>query len=511
VPDRIVMHATWQNITDAIFHWALERPDAPAFIQPPETLSYRALATLIGKAAVHLEGEGVKSGDRVAINLTNAIDHFILTLALLRLGATTMEIPYSAQQPVSPELLAKFAVKRIYIEPSAAPVAGVTSIRLDAMWRATIDELSGDRRASDDGNGIFTITLTSGTSGEPKGSLTSHRQHLQRFGTHVELLADSALFSGGPPANFLLIGPIAYAMFLPSLLNQLFAGGALTILPSYLDMIDLVKAIGAWDGAHCRVSPAICRYLLSCAPKQGLLFPHLRALGSGGGFLHPEEKLAMLDRVTPNFYDVYGASGFGAMTVLTPRDMRKHAESVGRPASFVTIEVVDQAGRALPRGTVGLMRCRGTEGRGFAADVAPDSDERFQGGWYYPGDLASIDADGLVYLKGRSGTEVISRQNIELFAPEIEAVIARHASVAEVAVVGVPRATAGEELVALVVPRGQAQHEALAQYCVSFLPIERRPDTVYYANALPKTGAGKLDRATVKAIVMDQVRRRIGL
>src|SRR5262249_38081798 len=130
--------------------------------------------------------------------------------------------------------------------------------------------------------------------------------------------------------------------------------------------------------------------------------------------------------------------------------------------------------------------------------------------WYYPGDLASIDKDGFVFLKGRSGLEVISRNGIELFAAEIEAVMAQHASVAEVAVVGVPRATSGEELVALVVPRGQAQHEALAQHCVNRLPVERRPDTVYYANALPKTPAGKLDRAAVKAVVMDQVRRRIG-
>ena len=503
------MDATWQNITDPVFHWAAQRPDAPALIQPPETLSYRALATLIGQAAVHLEGEGIRAGDRVAINLTNAIDHFILLLALLRLGATTMEIPYSAQQPPTPELLSTFGIRRIFIEPSAAPVAGVASIKLDASWRGTIAQRSGDRRADDDGNGLFTITLTSGTSGQPKGTLTSHRQHLRRFGTHLELLADSGLFAGGQPANFLLTGPIGFAVFLPSMLNQLFAGAPLTILPQYQDVIDLVKAIGAWDGAHCRVTSAFCRYFLSCAPKQGVLFPNLRALGTGGGFLYPEEKLAILDRVSPNVYEVYGASGFGAMTVLTARDMRKHPESVGRPASSVTIEVVDQAGLSLPPGTVGLMRCRGTEGRGFAAEVAPDSDERFRDGWYYPGDLATIDEDGFVYLKGRSGADIISRNGIELFAAEIEAVMAQHASVAEVAVVGVPRAAAGEELVALVVPRGQAQHEALAQHCVRLLAAERRPDTIYYANALPKTAAGKLDRASVKAIVMDQVRRRV--
>jgi acyl-coenzyme A synthetase/AMP-(fatty) acid ligase len=504
------MDANWQNVTDPIFHWAEHRPDAPALIQPPETLSYRELATLIGKASVHLEGEGVESGDRVAINLTNAIDHFILLLALLRLGATTVELPYSAQQPVSPELSATFGVKRIFIEASAPPVIGVTSIKLDASWRSEIARGSGDRRAGDDGNGIFHIAVTSGTSGQPKGSLASHRQYFRRFTSQKELLAESGVFSG-EPANFLLTGPIAYAVFFPALLYQLFAGAPVTILPQYADLIDLVKAIGAWDGAHCRVASPICRYFLSCAPKQGMLFPRLRALTASGGLLYPEEKRAMIERVTPNFYDVYGASGFGAMTVLTPSGMRAHPESVGRPASFVSMEVVDQAGQPLPQGTIGLLRCRGTEGKGFAAEVAPDSDERFRDGWYYPGDLASIDEEGFVYLKGRSGVDVIRRAGGDLLAAEIETVMAQHVSVAEVAVVGVPRGAGGDELIALVVPCGQAQHAALAQHCVSRLPVERRPDTVYYANALPKTQAGKLDRAAVKAMATEQVRRRLGL
>jgi acyl-coenzyme A synthetase/AMP-(fatty) acid ligase len=496
------MDPNWHNVTDPIFHWAAKRPDAPAFHQGPETLSYGDLASLVGKAAVHLDGLGIRGGDRVAINLTNSIDHFVLTLALLRLGATTMEIAYNAQQPPAPDLLAKFSVRTVFIEPAAAPIAGLRWIKVDAGWRSLIAESDGDRRHRDNGDGIFTITLSSATTGQPKGSLTTHRQYFQRMRAYTELFADSGAFSSERPANFLLTASIAFSSFFRRMISGLFIGGSTTILPDYLHTIDLVTAIGASDDALCFITSAMCRYLVSCAPQQGLLFPRLRALVAGGGFLYPHEKLAVLERVSPNFYESYGASGFGTVAVLSPAEMRNRPASIGRPPSFIDVQVVDEAGRSLPSGAVGQLRCRGTEGKGL-------SDERFSDGWYYPGDSAHIDEAGYIYLRGRRSVDVISRNGVEIFAAEIEAVIAQHPTVVEVAVVGVPRPIPGDEMVALVVTRGQAQHAALAQHCHSRLPAERWPDQVFYTSALPKTAAGKLDRARVKAMVIQEIQRQI--
>jgi acyl-coenzyme A synthetase/AMP-(fatty) acid ligase len=504
------MDPNWQNVTDPIFHWAAERPDAPALIQLPETVSYAELASLVGKAAVWLDSIGICQGDRVAINLTNSIDHFILTLGLLRLGATTLEIAYSPQTPLSSALVGRFGVRTIFIEPVAAPIGGVTSVKVDAGWRGMIARYHGDRRSGDDGTGIFTITLTSGTQGQPKGTLTTHRRHFQRMAAYTELFAGSSVLSSERPANFLLAVSVGFSVFFQRMISYLFIGGPVTILPEFLHTIDLVKAIGAWDDAFCNVTSAMCRFLLSCAPQEGLLFPRLRALVATGGFLYPQEKLAMLARVTPNFYDHYGASGIGTVAALSPAQMRERPGSIGRPPSFIEVQVVDETGRLLPPGAVGQLRCRGTEGKGIAAENNPASDEHFADGWFYPGDMAHLDEAGYIFLRGRSA-DVINRNGLELFASEIEAVVAQHPSVAEVAIVGVPRPVPGDEMVALVVPRGQAQHDALAEHCRSRLPAERRPDKVYYAHALPKTAAGKLDRARVKAIVMDQIRQRIGV
>ncbi len=494
------MNPSWTNITDPIFHWAAERPHQPAFHEGHRTLTYGELAPLVGKAAVHLGGLGIGAGDRVAISLTNSIDHFILLLGLLRLGATTMEIPFDVNGP-APDLLANFSIRTLFLEPAVTPPAGVDAIRLDGGWRGLIARAHGDRRHPGNGEDVFIINLTSGTTGVPKGSLNPQCHYFRRMAAWTEPFADSGVFSAERPANFLLIASLGFSVFFQLAVGHLFCGGPVVILPAFRNVIDLMKAIAGWDNAVSYLPAAMCRFLLSCAPGEGVLLPDIRALIGGGGFLYPQEKLAMVNRVTPHFYHSYGASGFGMLSVLGPGEIRERPASVGRPRPSIELQVVGPDGQRLPAGVSGRLRCRGTEGMGL------HSDERFHDGWYYPGDHGHIDAAGYIFLQGR-GADVIERDGQQLFAPDIESVIALHPAVAEVAVVGIPRPFSGDELVALVVARGEPQHEAVAQHCRTRLPAGRWPDRVFYAPSLPKTPAGKLDRNRVKDLVMNAIQRQ---
>jgi long-chain acyl-CoA synthetase len=174
--------------------------------------------------------------------------------------------------------------------------------------------------------------------------------------------------------------------------------------------------------------------------------------------------------------------------------MLAKAGSVGRPVPGVAVEVVDAAGNPLPEGMVGEIRSRPlwalrrdgdgeNPGRGF---------ERIAGGWSYPGDFGYFDAEGFLYLKGR-GTEIIRRGAGEVFAAEIEAVLAAHPDVAEAAVIGRPRAGDADEIIAFVVRRGALDHDALAVFCRARLAGDRWPDQIYYMDALPRV-SGKVDR-----------------
>jgi long-chain acyl-CoA synthetase len=443
---------------------------------------------------VHLDQLGIRSGERVALSLTNSIEHFILLLGLLRLGATTMEMPYETAAPAA-ELLRQFAIRTIFLEPGVTPPAGVNTISFDIGWRDTIARLEGDRRHKGSGEEIFIINLTSGTTGVPRGSLNPHSRFFPRLALWAEPFAETSAFSSDRPASLLLTASLGFSVFFRHALGHLFIGGAVVILPEFRNVIDLVKAIADWDDALCYLPSAMCRFLIACAPPAGLLLPDLRLLIGGGGFLYPQEKLALLDRVTPRFYHSYGASGFGMLAVQSPSEIRERPASVGRPPSSIEVEVVDAHGLPLPAGTVGQLRARGTQGE------AVGTDPRFRGEWYYPGDLGHVDSDGYLFLKGRD-SEVIARNGGQVFAADIESVIALHPAVAEVAVVAIPRPFAADELVALVVAGAGGQHEALAAHCRAQLPPGQWPDRIFYAPALPKTAAGKVDRERVRNMIM---------
>jgi len=249
----------------------------------------------------------------------------------------------------------------------------------------------------------------------------------------------------------------------------------------------------------------MCRWFIECAPRQGKLFPEARALVSAGLPLAVDDKITMLQRVTPNFYELYGSSGSGPISVLHPADMLERADSVGRVGSLTEVEVVDRNGVRRPAGAIGELRCRGPAvSRNFAdIDAMSRGAERFGDGWYYPGDLAFMDAAGFVYLKGRVAN-VIERRGVEIFPDEIEAVLVAHPLVRAAAVIGAPTPGAGEEIVAFVVSKSELSHNELAQHCTARLPPEKRPSRVYYLAHMPLTANGKVDLTKLRVLARNQ-------
>ena len=149
--------------------------------------------------------------------------------------------------------------------------------------------------------------------------------------------AESGVFSTERPANFLLTASLGLSVFFRLALGHLFFGGAVVILPEFRNVIDLVKALASWDNALCYLPAEMCRFLLSCAPAEGHLLPNMRALIGGGGFLYRQEKLALLDRVTPH------STGPGRTAACSRCCGRPRCASVGRrgPApSGIEVQVV---------------------------------------------------------------------------------------------------------------------------------------------------------------------------
>ncbi|HMK66942.1 MAG TPA: class I adenylate-forming enzyme family protein [Stellaceae bacterium] len=495
------MQASWSNLTDAIFHYAEERPDALALVGGRDAIDFRTLARLVGSASLYLRDLGVNPGDRVGLCLTNSTDHLILSLAAMRVGAALIEMSPQLAPPDREAMVRKYGISTLFSEPDAPVVAATKSLWLDIRWREQIAQRSGDWRAPDGEREPYVILLSSGTTGLPKGMATTHRQYLARYRAAAELLAETEILSPSRPATLLLTAEVNFTGFLIFVVFQFLSGGTVVVLPRFHWTADLARALTAWDNSLCVVTPTFCRSLLAYARQHGIMFPKMRALISVGQPLFTQEKRMVAERLTPEFYDIYGSAGCGILSILGPKDAVAHGNSVGRIIPHAEIEIVDRQGNPLPAGATGHLRCRGPMiSTGFYAETdASAGMEGFRDGWFYPGDLASIEAENFLVLKGRS-SDLIVRRGIEIQPTEIEAVLVEHPAVAEAAVCGKPSLSIGEEVIALVVSRGESQHEDLSQHLLGRLPQEKLPDRIIYTQALPKTSIGKVNRQEVKAM-----------
>jgi len=490
--------SAWDNISDAIvFHGACH-PDRAAVIDRNDEISSAAFAALVGRAAVYLRGLGIAEGDLIGIKLVNSIDHLILFFGLLRIGATTIHIPPAGAD--SAALARRYGISAMFIEPDAPATGAGREIRIGLHWRDELLKHQGDARTMRDAASCLQVSLTSGSTGMPRGVVCTHRQRIARAEANENLYQN--LWSQDRPPVFLLTMSICHAGFVQYLFNQVLMGGTVVILPYVHHQSDFVRMIAGHNDAVCVVTPDMCRSFLAFAAPDRMLLPRLRALISIGLPLNAEEKDLLTRLVNPVFYDAYGTAGFGMVSALRPGEVTGHAQTVGRPAAGAVVEVVDANGRILQPGVAGHLRCGGpTMAQGWLADGEKRlAGESFRDGYYYTGDIAAIGTDGFITLKGRYA-DLIQRHGQEIHPQEVESVIAGHPLVREAAVAARPAASGhGSEIVAYVVLSGALPHQELARHCVTWLPAAKRPAEIFYTAALPRTPNGKLDRPAIRAL-----------
>ncbi|HEV8016131.1 MAG TPA: class I adenylate-forming enzyme family protein [Stellaceae bacterium] len=505
------MDPRWQNLSDPIFHHAETRPDAPALIDGGARLRYRDLARLVASASAYLRDLGIGEGDRVGVALANSAEHIILVFALARIGATLVELSPDDNADALGATARKYGIRTIFTEAMVAPPPGVAQFRVGIAWRREIARKGGDHRSAATAEQLETILLTTGSTGMPSGWVTPQRAFLRRAEALIAFWRACGIDPETGGGTFLLTAAMRYVYFFVSPLAQLCAGGAVAIVPEFAKRRDFLRAVASWDDAICYVTPNMCRFFLESAADAGCLLPNIRLLQSGGLPLFAEEKRALLARVTPHFYDGYGTAVAGMISIVTPLDLVTRPGSVGRPAPGLALEVVDADDRPVPPGGDGRIRCRSTSlsARRCAEDADLLSAERLVGGWYYPGDIGTLDQDGFIYLKGRAA-DIARRAGGDVFTSEIEAAIMSHPAVADAAVIVRQLPGGGDALVAFIVRRGALDHDALAQFCRTKLTLERMPDNVYYIDALPRIGADKVDRMRLGELAAQHAAPRPG-
>jgi acyl-CoA synthetase (AMP-forming)/AMP-acid ligase II len=464
---------------DAVFRQHRDnRPTHFALIDGARRIDFRTLDRLIDGTAHRLAGLGIVRGRLVGVALRDHADHVVTLLALARMGAVTlpMDCRWSVQEKRS--MAEQFAADHVLLEADDSAVNGAPG------WDPLPDCVESDEPYCDpsvDDASPLLLSLSSGTTGMPKGPRVSHRQFEMRFMAYWINLGMNA------QDIFVCATPIYFGGGRGFTLGMLFAGGTVSIASPRLKSAELVAHVRRVEATVLFLVPTQLRRTMQEIPP-GLAFPGLRVLISSGSALHPDERAAIRERLTPNLFELYSSTEGGSISVLTPADAALRQDSVGRPAFRVQVQIVDDAHRPLPAGQTGRLRYRSPASA--TEYYRAEGGDAFRDGWFYPGDLGRMDADGFLVLTGRA-KDMIIRGGVNIYPIDIETVIRTLPLVRDVCVAAAPQREMGEAVAAFIVVDHGVTAEQVTSHCRAHLAAYKVPSIIRFVAEIPRNAGGK--------------------
>ncbi len=472
------------NLADVLRINAANHGDRAAIIMGSETTSYRDAWRIVSSLAAELENQGIEPGDRVGLSMADHPVHLLAHFAVAWLGAVIVPIDHRWSDSEKARAASAFGVK--VIATDGLPIDGVAAtVRLDGTEGSTAPRagpVAGDHMD-------LLISLSSGTTGRPKGALVTHENLYERFVSQwVAIGYDSQ-------DCFALVTPLFFGAGRSFGMSMLTAGGSVLLAPPPYKPPALLAALSRPEVTAAFVPPTLLRRLLPLY-ESGPLLDNIHYLVVSGEPLYPDEARQCLDKLCPDIYSYYASSEGGGISVLKASEMRDHADSVGIPTFRTDVEIVDEDGIALPEGQVGRLRYRGPGVATRFLDDAGNENDAGVDGWFYPGDLAERLAGGYLALRGRD-KDVIIRGGVNVYPTEIEQVLLSHPSIREAVVIGVDHAERGEVVVAVIAGDDVPDRDELTDYCQQRLAPYKIPTEFRIHAELPRKASGKVDKAAL--------------
>ena len=480
-----MMSATSGTLTDMVLHQALRRPDHPALEHAGETMTYAGLAVAVEDRARALRAAGLVPGVLAGLAMTDGIDYVVSMLAVFRTGAVMLPVDVRWTAAEKTGVLGFFGAAMLLVD-APDPALATPQIVPSALPRGPAASWPTDPDAP------ILLSLSSGTTGIPKGPRITHRQWLMRMG--AEWVGLGFLHSD----RFLCATPLYFGGGRGFTMEHLLGGATVVLHPPPYDAAALPATIERHRITSLFLVPTILRRLASGPEADAADLSSLRLLISSGSALHAEERDAVMRRLTPNFYNLYASTEGGSISMLTPDTTGDAVASVGRPAVMSRFEIVDDADRPLPPGTVGHIRQSSPWLPDGFWNNPEETARSFRDGCYYPGDMGLVNEQGYLFITGRS-KDMIIRGGVNIYPNEVERVLLAHPAVSEAAVVAWPSREMGEEVAAFVTLRTPADSDSLRRHCRASLASYKVPRTVFAVDDMPRNSAGKLLKPTLAA------------
>ncbi|HZR01761.1 MAG TPA: AMP-binding protein [Burkholderiales bacterium] len=490
-------------------HYAGLEPHKIALRDARRSLTYRELDTRSEALAAWLVAQGIGSGQVVCAFLPNCIDYLIVVFAVARSGAIFSPINprYKAREVAAileqarPKVVFTTRDRRAMVQGSAQERHLDNVLLVDVNLESGPDTLATlclpsrtpCQLPSVSEGDFFSLMFTSGTTGEPKGVLATHRARM--------LWVLNATIQYGLTERDVYLGtmPQVHSAGLTFTLMHLYAGATVRIEPSF-DAERFIRIVREEGITSALTVPTMLTMIIEAMGRVDMAQPFgtLKRLVTCGSPLPLATKERVLQLVTTELFDYYGSTESNSMTVLQPADQLRKPNSVGKPFRNVEIMIAGSDGRPCGPGVAGEVWCANPSAMTAYHNRPEDTQRAFTGRWFHTGDVGFLDEDGFLHLVGRKDDVIISG-GVNIYPPEIEQVLMLHPAVLDAAVVGIEDPIWGQTLKAFLVLR-QGERLDLAQvqqHCVAHLADFKKPRAVVFVSSLPKNAGGKTIKAAL--------------
>jgi long-chain acyl-CoA synthetase len=499
------------NLAEPLRESARQCPEKTAIVLGETKLAYAQLYSMVQKLAGGLSRLGLQRGQHVAILLPN-VPHFTVSyyaaqllgcpLVPLNVLLTKDEIAYHLEDSDAVALIAWEG----FFEQAQAAFNAVPSCKHLLLAKADLRDVTAPEGAEslsavlgggepvretaptmpDD---TAVILYTSGTTGRPKGAELSHFNL-----THNAEYVATKLMNFGSDTTALAVLPLFHSFGQTVVQNAtLRSHGTLVLLPRF-DPKSAFELMQKHNVTLFAGVPTMYFALLNYPDAGQFDLSSLRYCVAGGSSMPVEVMHAFDRKYDVNILEGYGLSETSPVASFNVLDRPKKAGSIGIPLQGVEFKLVDDLGQTIDAPLVpGEICIRGPNVmKGYYKRPAANA-ETIKNGWFSTGDVAHRDDEGYYFIVDRK-KDMIIRGGFNVYPREVEEVLYGHEAVLEVAVIGIPHESHGEEIKAVIAlkPGTAATPEELIAYCKGRLAAYKYPRVVELRESLPKTATGKI-------------------
>lgn len=489
-------------------------PDRIAFVIDGQSISYRDLNRRINKLANGLLSLGLKKGDRVGLLFQNSLAYLESYLALYKAGLVWVRLNARLSPLEIKKMMEDSGALALIHGPEFSEIAENVSQGLrwlihvgrgpgisyeDFLQKGTDREPEVEVFLDD----LSDLWYTSGTTGDPKGIMVTHRNILT---CTLFLLCD--VYDITREDKLLTVAALSHAGSVRVL--PFISRGAMNYLHRHFDPLKVVKEIEESRITDISTVPTILIALMDHPQKSNFNLRSLNRITYGGAPMPVERIKEALGFFGPVLDQSYGqAESIISIAHLSRKEHvlfndsahERRLASTGREFPGVKIKIVDENDHFLGSGELGEVVTRSDLVMRGYWNKPDETKEVLRGGWLHTGDIGYIDEDGYLFLVDRKHDKIITG-GLNVFPREVEEVLSAHPSVSEVSVFGVSDAFWGEAVTAAVVLRSDVTTtvEELLAFCEDRLAGYKKPKKIHFVAELPKNLYGKVLRKALRAL-----------